>query len=229
MSCGSLTLRGPCCGKPRWARGAHAIAQGLIGRGASSDASEAGLQRPNQAVYCVLSLAVDAPGARPLRRVAARVVGAVQGPKGRNVQEQGGAGAARGGPYCWVGQAERRLLGRAWSAAACVFLHICNKHPLPALHHERMCCNVCGIFVHAPMFLNRCKHLLPACPPRAQVFQRMKLEDPERYMRLEHLCSKMYFDARDVYQVRGKWVGVGVKVRGPRATYLSGGWEVGEG
>ena len=37
---------------------------------------------------------------------------------------------------------------------------------------------------------------------QTQVFQHMKLEDPERYMRLEHLCSRMYFDAREVYQVR---------------------------
>jgi WD40 repeat-containing protein SMU1 len=36
---------------------------------------------------------------------------------------------------------------------------------------------------------------------QTQVFQRMKLEDPERYMRLEHLCSRMYFDAKEVYQV----------------------------
>ncbi len=36
---------------------------------------------------------------------------------------------------------------------------------------------------------------------QTQVFQRMKLEDPERYKRLEHLCSRMYFDAKEVYQV----------------------------
>ncbi|KAF5840849.1 WD40-repeat-containing domain protein [Dunaliella salina] len=39
---------------------------------------------------------------------------------------------------------------------------------------------------------------------QTQVFQRMKLEDPERYMRLEHLCSRMYFDAREVYQGSSK-------------------------
>eukprot|EP00798_Chlamydomonas_sp_ICE-L_P021429 gene21429-28394_t len=32
-----------------------------------------------------------------------------------------------------------------------------------------------------------------------QVFQRMKVEDPERYLRLEHLCGRTYFDPREVY------------------------------
>eukprot|EP00983_Pelagomonas_calceolata_P036788 1134510-Pelagomonas_calceolata.AAC.2 len=45
---------------------------------------------------------------------------------------------------------------------------------------------------------------------QTQVFQRMKLEDPERYMRLEHLCSRMYFDAREVYQVRRRSSGLEV-------------------
>ncbi|KXZ42628.1 hypothetical protein GPECTOR_129g558 [Gonium pectorale] len=34
---------------------------------------------------------------------------------------------------------------------------------------------------------------------QTQVFQRMKLDDPERYMRLEHLASRTYFDGREVY------------------------------
>ncbi|GLI61723.1 hypothetical protein VaNZ11_004147 [Volvox africanus] len=34
---------------------------------------------------------------------------------------------------------------------------------------------------------------------QTQVFQRMKLDDPERYMRLEHLASRTYFDVREVY------------------------------
>lgn len=35
----------------------------------------------------------------------------------------------------------------------------------------------------------------------SQVFQHMKKEDPERYMKLEHLCSRTFFDPRDVYAV----------------------------
>ncbi|PNW88232.1 hypothetical protein CHLRE_01g020400v5 [Chlamydomonas reinhardtii] len=34
---------------------------------------------------------------------------------------------------------------------------------------------------------------------QTQVFQRMKLDDPERYSRLEHLASRTYFDGREVY------------------------------
>ncbi len=30
----------------------------------------------------------------------------------------------------------------------------------------------------------------------------MKKDDPERYMKLEHLCGRIYFDAREVYPVR---------------------------
>ncbi len=36
-----------------------------------------------------------------------------------------------------------------------------------------------------------------------QVFQRMKLDDPERYMRLEHLASRTFFDGREVYGTGG--------------------------
>ncbi|KAL6764858.1 WD40-repeat-containing domain protein [Haematococcus lacustris] len=34
---------------------------------------------------------------------------------------------------------------------------------------------------------------------QTQVFQHMKQDDPERYMKLEGLCSRTYFDVRDVY------------------------------
>lgn len=34
---------------------------------------------------------------------------------------------------------------------------------------------------------------------QTQVFQRMKAEDPERFLRLEQLLGKTYFDAREVY------------------------------
>lgn len=34
---------------------------------------------------------------------------------------------------------------------------------------------------------------------QTQVFQRMRKEDPERLLRLEHLLGKTYFDAREVY------------------------------
>mmetsp|Transcript_1804 Transcript_1804/g.4015 ORF Transcript_1804/g.4015 Transcript_1804/m.4015 type:complete len:513 (-) Transcript_1804:508-2046(-) len=34
---------------------------------------------------------------------------------------------------------------------------------------------------------------------QTQVFQRMKADDPERYIRLEHLCGRTFFDAREVY------------------------------
>lgn len=30
----------------------------------------------------------------------------------------------------------------------------------------------------------------------------MQVEDSERFMRLEHLCGRTFFDAREVYQVR---------------------------
>uniref|UniRef100_A0A7S0R2D0 CTLH domain-containing protein n=1 Tax=Chlamydomonas leiostraca TaxID=1034604 RepID=A0A7S0R2D0_9CHLO len=39
---------------------------------------------------------------------------------------------------------------------------------------------------------------------QTQVFQALKREDPERYMRLEHLCGRTYFDAREVYQSSSK-------------------------
>ncbi|GFH20492.1 uncharacterized protein HaLaN_17622, partial [Haematococcus lacustris] len=35
---------------------------------------------------------------------------------------------------------------------------------------------------------------------QTQVFQHMKQDDPERYMKLEGLCSRTYFDVRDVQQ-----------------------------
>lgn len=43
--------------------------------------------------------------------------------------------------------------------------------------------------------------LPPACPPLPppQVFARMKADDAERYLRLEHLCGRAYFDARELY------------------------------
>lgn len=34
---------------------------------------------------------------------------------------------------------------------------------------------------------------------QTQVFQRMKSDDAERYLRLEHLCNRTYFDARELY------------------------------
>lgn len=34
---------------------------------------------------------------------------------------------------------------------------------------------------------------------QTQVFQRMKADDAERYHRLEHMCSRTYFDARELY------------------------------
>jgi WD40 repeat-containing protein SMU1 len=34
---------------------------------------------------------------------------------------------------------------------------------------------------------------------QTQVFARMKLDDAERYLRLEHLCNRAYFDARELY------------------------------
>ncbi|CAD7696072.1 unnamed protein product [Ostreobium quekettii] len=34
---------------------------------------------------------------------------------------------------------------------------------------------------------------------QTQVFQRMKRDNPERYMRLEQLCGRTYFDIREVY------------------------------
>ncbi|KAG2493620.1 hypothetical protein HYH03_008137 [Edaphochlamys debaryana] len=34
---------------------------------------------------------------------------------------------------------------------------------------------------------------------QTQVFQRMKLDEPERYTRLEHLAQRTYFDGREVY------------------------------
>ncbi|GMH36649.1 hypothetical protein BSKO_04522 [Bryopsis sp. KO-2023] len=34
---------------------------------------------------------------------------------------------------------------------------------------------------------------------QTQVFQRLKRDDTERYMRLEHLCGRTYFDLREVY------------------------------
>lgn len=36
-----------------------------------------------------------------------------------------------------------------------------------------------------------------------QVFQRMKLEEPDRYMRLEHFCNRTYFDSREVRLCHG--------------------------
>mmetsp|Transcript_5015 Transcript_5015/g.8741 ORF Transcript_5015/g.8741 Transcript_5015/m.8741 type:complete len:514 (-) Transcript_5015:429-1970(-) len=39
---------------------------------------------------------------------------------------------------------------------------------------------------------------------QTQVFQHMKKDDPERYMKLEHLCSRTFFDPRDVYQNSSK-------------------------
>ena len=37
-----------------------------------------------------------------------------------------------------------------------------------------------------------------------QVFQAMKRESPERYLRLDRLCDQSHFDARDVYQKTSK-------------------------
>ncbi|KAL4435070.1 hypothetical protein ABPG77_003895 [Micractinium sp. CCAP 211/92] len=34
---------------------------------------------------------------------------------------------------------------------------------------------------------------------QTQVFARMKADDAERYLRLEHLCNRAYFDARELY------------------------------
>ena len=42
-----------------------------------------------------------------------------------------------------------------------------------------------------------CQLLTPPC--HQQVFQRMKSEDPERYLRLEQQLGKTYFEARDAY------------------------------
>lgn len=35
--------------------------------------------------------------------------------------------------------------------------------------------------------------------PRVQVFARMKQDDSERYLRLEHLANRAYLDARELY------------------------------
>lgn len=34
---------------------------------------------------------------------------------------------------------------------------------------------------------------------QTQVFSRLKQDDPERYLRLEHLCNRAYFDVRELY------------------------------
>lgn len=39
---------------------------------------------------------------------------------------------------------------------------------------------------------------------QTQVFQRMKVDDPERYIRLEHLIGRTFFDAREVYGATSK-------------------------
>lgn len=80
---------------------------------------------------------------------------------------------------------------RSWHVASTQQHRECHAHArLPQgtlqLNPLQHCCCQCSRY---------CR-----CPP-AQVFQAMKKDDPERYLRLEHLCGRTYFDAREVYEV----------------------------
>jgi hypothetical protein len=60
---------------------------------------------------------------------------------------------------------------------------------------------------------------------QTQVFAYMKKDDPERYMRLEGLCGRTYFDPREVYGA-GEWGGTYFD---PREVYGADEFLVGKG